>query len=125
MSVIRAAEARRSETPGGVMTTFASPTQGDAGRSLWRVDAFPGAAGPLHDFDTEQVWTFLEGAASIELGDDKITVGPGDTVVIPAATPRRVMAGPEAGYSAVVTSAAGAQAILPDGTVYGVPPWIA
>ncbi|WP_433345479.1 cupin domain-containing protein [Microtetraspora malaysiensis] len=124
MPVIRADEARRSETPGGVMTTFASPTQGGAATALWRVDAKPDAAGPLHDFDTEQVWAFTAGKASVELGGENFEVAPGDTVVMPRSTPRRVTAGPE-GYSAVVTAAAGATALLADGTVHGVPAWIA
>ncbi|MBF8186548.1 cupin [Nonomuraea sp. K274] len=125
MTVIRSAEARRSETPGGVMTTFASPTQGGASRSLWRVDARPGAEGPVHDFDGEQVWSWVAGAAVVELGDERFEVAAGDTVVMPARTVRRVLADPAAGYSAVVTAPAGARALAPDGADYGIPPWIA
>lgn len=125
MPVIRHAQCRRSETPAGVMTTFASPTLGGATRAVWRVEATPATSGPLHDFDTEQVWTFLSGAATVELGGETFTVAPGDTVVMPPATPRRVTAGAEEGFTAVVTAAGGATAILPDGTVHGVPPWIA
>ncbi|NRQ35744.1 cupin domain-containing protein [Nonomuraea sp. NN258] len=124
MTVIRDTEARRSETPAGVMTTFASPTQGGAARSLWRVDAKPGAAGPPHDFDVEQVWTWLAGGAQVELGEETFPVAPGDTVVMPAGTPRRVLAA-EDGYTAVVTAAAGARALTAEGDVIGVPPWIA
>ncbi|MEU8249838.1 cupin [Nonomuraea sp. NPDC048916] len=125
MTVIRDGEARRSETPGGVMTTFASPSQGGASRSIWRVDAKPGVAGPVHDFDSEQVWTWIGGAATVELGDETFHVAPGDTVVMPARTLRRVLADPDEGYTAVVTAAAGARALATDGGDYGVPPWIA
>ncbi|WP_090946727.1 cupin domain-containing protein [Nonomuraea jiangxiensis] len=125
MTVIREAEARRSETPSGVMTTFASPTQGGASRSLWRVDARPGAVGPVHDFDCEQVWTWLDGAAVVELGEERFEVGAGDTVVMPARTVRRVLADPRSGYSAVVTAPGEAKAFTADGTEFGVPPWIA
>ncbi|MFD1539103.1 cupin domain-containing protein [Nonomuraea guangzhouensis] len=126
MTVIRDADARRSETAGGIMTTFASPSQGGASRSLWRVDAKPGVAGPSHDFDSEQVWTWLTGAATVELGGETFGVGPGDTVVMPAHTVRRVTAGEESGYTAVVTAPAGARALAADGSdAYGTPPWIA
>ncbi|NUP03110.1 MAG: cupin domain-containing protein [Nonomuraea sp.] len=125
MSVIRDADARRSETPAGIMTTFASPTQGGAARSLWRVDAKPGAQGPAHDFDTEQVWSWIAGAATVELGGERFEVGAGDTVVMPAHVVRRVLADQDAGYTAVVTAAAGARATTADGTDVGVPPWIA
>jgi quercetin dioxygenase-like cupin family protein len=124
MAVIRAADARRSETPVGVMTTFASPTQGGATRSLWRVDAHPGAVGPEHDFDVEQVWSWIAGAATVELGGDTFAVAAGDTVVMPARTVRRVLADPDAGYTAVVAAPAGARASAVDGADYGVPPWI-
>jgi quercetin dioxygenase-like cupin family protein len=124
MTVIRAADARRSETPSGVMTTFASPTQGGASRSLWRVEARPGAAGPVHDFDAEQVWSWIAGAATVELGGETHTVTAGDTVVMPARTVRRVLADPDVGYTAVVTAPAGARAMSADGADLGVPPWI-
>ncbi|MGN9843010.1 cupin domain-containing protein [Nonomuraea sp. H19] len=125
MTVIRAADARRSETPNGVMTTYASPTQGGASRSLWRVEAHPGAVGPVHDFDVEQVWSWLAGAATVELGGDTFAVAAGDTVVMPARTLRQVLADPDTGYTAVVTAPAGARARSADGADYGVPPWIA
>ncbi|MEV5496215.1 cupin domain-containing protein [Nonomuraea fuscirosea] len=125
MAVIHADDARRSETPGGVMTTLASPTQGGASRALWKVEAKPGAEGPVHDFDVEQVWSWVAGAATVELGGERFEVTAGDTVVMPARTVRRVLADPATGYTAVVTAAAGARAFAADGTEYGVPPWIA
>lgn len=38
----------------------------------------PGATGPPHTFDAEQVWTVLDGEA--------LALSPGDTVVLPAWT---------------------------------------
>ena len=119
MPVIRDADSRRSETPAGIMTTFASPTQGGASRSLWRVDAKPGAQGPEHDFDTEQVWSWIAGTATVELGGERFEVGPGDTVVMPPHVKRRILAAPATGYTAVVTAAAGARATTADGTDVG------
>jgi len=117
MSVIRRAERRRTETPNAVMTTLASPKQGGAGQAVWRVDMRAGQTGPLHAIDTEQVWTVLDGAAVVELDGRRHPVGPGDTVVIPADTPRRVSADPVAGFAAIVIAAAGMRAYPLDGTV--------
>jgi quercetin dioxygenase-like cupin family protein len=89
------------------------------------VDAKPGAEGPVHDFDTEQVWSWISGTATVELGGETYAVAAGDTVVMPAHTARQVLADPGAGYTAVVTAAAGARAVTADGTDVGVPPWIA
>ncbi|MER5419646.1 cupin domain-containing protein [Streptosporangium roseum] len=116
MTVIRHAESRRTETPNAVMTTLASPTQGGSGQAVWRVDMRPGQTGPLHAIDTEQVWTVLDGGATVELGGEKLTVGPGDTLVIPADVPRRLSADPAAGLAAIVAAPAGMRAYVIDDT---------
>lgn len=123
MPVIRRSESRRTETPNAVMTTLASPTLGGAQQALWRVDMRPGAAGPLHTFDAEQVWTVVDGGATVELDGEKHVLVPGDTVVMPAAVSRRVHADPELGFAAIVTAAAGAGASVPGGTDKTVPAW--
>lgn len=123
MPVIRHAESRRTETPNAVMTTLASPTLGGAGQALWRVDMQPGATGPLHTFDAEQLWTVVDGGATVELEGEKLIVMPGDTVVMPAAAPRRVCADPEVGFAAIVAASPGAWASAPDGTGKTVPAW--
>jgi quercetin dioxygenase-like cupin family protein len=116
MPVIRRAETRRTETPNAVMTTLASPVQGGAGQAVWRVDMRPGQAGPLHAIDTEQVWTVLDGGAAVELDGQVLTVGPGDTLILPADAPRRVNADPAAGFSAIAVAPAGTRAYTLDGT---------
>lgn len=124
MRVIRQSESRRTATPNAVMITHASPTQGGATLSVWRVEMAPGAAGPLHIFDVEQVWTTLEGAATIELNGETVALGPGDTVVLPAEAQRRVHADPTMGFTAVVAASAGARARTP-GSKPVLPEWIA
>jgi quercetin dioxygenase-like cupin family protein len=104
MPVIRRADSRLTETPNAVMTTLASPTQGGAGQSVWRVDMRPGQAGPLHAIDAEQVWTVLDGGATVELDGQAHAVGPGDTLVMPADAPRRVSADPADGFAAIVVA---------------------
>jgi quercetin dioxygenase-like cupin family protein len=135
-SFVSGAEARRIETPNGVMTTLASPTQGSAGQAVWRVDAKPGMVGPVHAFDTELVWTWLSGAAVVRLGGERFEVGPGDTMVLPADVSRQMYADPEHGFVSVVVASAGAQvynpggvsdpdacALAPKATERLVPPW--
>ncbi|GLY76029.1 cupin domain-containing protein [Actinoallomurus iriomotensis] len=125
MTLVRHAESRRSETPNAVMTTFASPTLGGARSSVWRTEVEPGVKGPVHVFDVEQIWTFLDGEVTIELDGETSTAGPGDTAVLPAHTTRRLTAGPQ-GYTAIVTAPAGAHAwTLGDADNKITPPWIA
>ena len=114
MPVIRHAESRRTETPNAIMTTLASPTQGGAGQVVWRVDMNPGQTGPLHGIDTEQVWTVLAGAATVELAGEPLVIEPGDTLVIPADAPRRLTP-TRTGFAAVVVAPAGMRAYRLDG----------
>jgi quercetin dioxygenase-like cupin family protein len=122
MPVIRHADSRRTETPNAVMTTLASPSQGGAGQAVWRVDMRPGQAGPRHSMDTEQVWTVLDGSASIDADGEQITVGAGDTLILPAGLPRRISADPAAGLAAIVAAPAGGRAHTADAAPVA-PPW--
>ncbi len=116
MPVIRNADSRRTETPNALMTTLASPTQGEAGHVVWRVDMRPGQAGPWHAIDAEQVWTVLDGGAAVELDGEALTVAPGDTLVIPADVPRRLTADPTTGFAAIVVGPPGLRAYAPAAT---------
>jgi quercetin dioxygenase-like cupin family protein len=115
MPVVRRAESRRTETPNAVMTTLASPTQGGAAHAVWRVDMRAGQSGPPHAVDTEQVWTVLDGAAIVDLDGEPHPVEPGDTVVIPAGTARRIRTDSTTGFTAVVVAPAGMRAYAVDG----------
>lgn len=105
MVVIREQDARRTQTPNALMTTLASPTQGEAATAVWRVDMQPSHAGPLHHIDEQQVWTVLAGDASVELGDETFDLSTGDTMVLPADVARRITSG-NVGFTAVVVASA-------------------
>src|SRR3954467_9138434 len=121
-TVIRSADRRRTETPNATMTTFASPTQGGAERSLWQVDIDPGAAGPVHVFDVEQTWTIQRGEATVDIDGDQVVLAEGDTVVVPAGVARRFATGSGPGFTAVVTASAAGIATVPGGDADGVHP---
>jgi quercetin dioxygenase-like cupin family protein len=116
-AVIRAAQSRRVQAPSGLITTLASPAQGGAGLAVWRMDITPGAAGPVHAYDTEQVWTVISGRATVELDGGAVAVAQGDTLVIPAGATRQMIADPDAGVSAISITPAGTRAYTPGGPV--------
>ncbi|MFI6048303.1 cupin domain-containing protein [Nocardia sp. NPDC051321] len=124
MTVIQHTETRRTETPAGVMTTLASPTQGGSSLALWRVEVPADKSGPVHFIDTEQIWTIVAGRATIDLDGVKHTAAEGDTVILPADVLRQVSAGDE-GFTAIVTAQASAKAGVPGSDTMVVPPWIA
>ncbi len=59
---------------------------------MWQVEMSAGARGPRHMFDSEQLWTVLEGEASVTVGDHTCALGPGDTIVLPASAERQISA---------------------------------
>jgi quercetin dioxygenase-like cupin family protein len=125
VSLTHATKARRTETPTGVMTTLASPTQGGSKHlSLWRVEMPSGRSGPLHRFDSEQLWTVLDGQISISCEGVVTEVAVGDTVIIPADVERQVTAVEDA--SVIVCGFGDAVASVPgEDTPRGTPAWIA
>ena len=122
--IVRAHEVHRHETPNAVMSTLASPSLGAATLALWRVEMHAGQQGPEHTFDVEQVWTVVSGGAAVELDGETLAIAPGDTLVLPAGTIRRIAAA-DGGFEALVAAPASARAQLSDGTDKGTPPWIA
>jgi quercetin dioxygenase-like cupin family protein len=121
----RASDLRRTETPTGAMTTFASPTQGSEHLSLWRVEMDAGAQGPVHVFDSEQIWMVIGGTVTIAGEDDqRIRLSPGDAAVVAPDEQRQVTADEAAVL--VVCGHGDAIATVPgEEKPRGVPPWIA
>jgi quercetin dioxygenase-like cupin family protein len=125
MHVIKSTDARRTETPNAVMTTLASPTQGQSDLAVWRVEMRPGQAGPAHGVDAEQVWTVLDGGASIEFGAETAALDRGDTIVLAAGIGRRITADPQAGLVAIVAAPASMRAFGVSGSLAGPHPAVA
>ena len=123
-SLVRAAQARRTETPNALMTTLASPSLGPtAGLSMWLVEMRAGQQGPAHVFDTEQIWHLIEGEARVTVDDRQLVLGPGDTVVLPAGAERQVSARADA--QLVVCGRGDAVVRVPgEAAPRGTPPWI-
>jgi quercetin dioxygenase-like cupin family protein len=124
-SIVRADERRRTETANATMTTFASPTLGaTAGISVWQVDMTGGARGPEHVFDSEQVWTVIEGELTVTLASENTTLRPGDTIVLPAGGIRQVTARSDA--RALVCGHGNSIVQVPgEADPRGTPEWIA
>ncbi len=124
MQIVTAADRRETATPNATMTTLASPTLGAAGASLWLVEMHPDAAGPVHAFDSEVVWTITHGRARLDVGAATYDLVAGDTAVLPAGEMRRFTAGPD-GFGATATTVGSGTVTREDGGPGGVVPWVA
>lgn len=123
-AVVRAQTARRTETPNGVMTTLASPTQGPADQlSIWKIAMQSGRKGPHHIIDREQVWHVLSGEAEFAVGGETHRLGAGDTVILPAGAERQVTA--LTGTEIIACGPPSAIAwVVGEDAPRGTPPWI-
>jgi quercetin dioxygenase-like cupin family protein len=123
-NLVRAGQARRTQTPNALMTTLASPSQGPTAElSMWLVEMRAGQQGPPHVFTSEQIWHLIEGEAEVAVGAEQLRLGPGDTVVLPGGTERQVSALTDA--QLVVCGRGDAVAHVPGEAVSrGTPPWI-
>ncbi|MBA2520498.1 MAG: cupin [Chloroflexia bacterium] len=122
-TVIRAADARQTRTPNATMTTLASPTlSGPTTISLWRVAIAAAAEGPVHAFDSEQIWTLLAGRATFTVNGTRIELAAGDTIQIAGLAERRLAAVTDAEF--LVCGRSDATVTTPTNTQPMIPPWI-
>ena len=63
--------------------------------TLGIVELEPGAHAREHSHDHEQLGLVLEGTIDFRIGDERRTLGPGSTYVIPSNVPHEAIAGPE------------------------------
>ena len=106
-------------------TALASPSRGGArDTSVWRVEIAPGAPATPHRLTREEVFVVLAGRALVNLGADRLEAGPGDVIVVPAATDFALTASGDAPLEALCCLPVGGQALLPGGEPF-TPPWAA
>ena len=60
---------------------------GATGVSLLRNTVDPGVSAPLHKHTVEETMVVLEGLVWVQVGEERTTLGPHHTVIIPAETP--------------------------------------
>lgn len=124
MTVIPAADRRTTTTPNATMTTCATPEQGRSSLASWMTTMAPGAQGPWHRLDGEQVLTVLAGGLTLEHGGEAVHLGVGDTAVIPADDERRITADEHAGVEMACAAPRPLRAVDGEGADRGIPDWM-
>lgn len=108
-------------TPNAVMTRLATPSLGSSELSTWRARMEPGASGPAHTMNREQVWLPLSGTLLATVDEHTVEVGPGQALLLPAGERRQVRATAHAPVEVLVCMAAGGRAELDNGETRQVP----
>jgi quercetin dioxygenase-like cupin family protein len=90
---------------------------------MWRVEMNAGQRGPMHVFDSEQLWAAQSGTVVITLNGEYLRLGAGDAIVLPANARRQISAETDAtvivcGHGQAIASVPGEVASR------GTPPWI-
>lgn len=109
------------DTHGSRFSSYASPSRGTAQLCGWRLDVPAGLPGAAHRPNREELFLVLSGELGVSIDGAQDTARPGDVVVVPAGCELRVDGGP-AGGAAWVTTTAGLEAQLTDGSTFA-PPW--
>jgi quercetin dioxygenase-like cupin family protein len=123
MPIYRGAEATEHRLHGSVFRAYASPSTGSQELCAWRVEIAAGVTGVPHRVARDEVLMISAGELSVSLDGAGSRVSAGDVLVVPAGTEFRAdNEGPETA-EAWVTTSAGFQATLPDGSTI-IPPWV-
>ena len=124
MPVVHAADAVIHDTHGSRFTSYAAPSRGSRELAAWRVDVPPGSPGVPHTVTREEVLYMLSGTLLVSIGDAPTTQSkPGDAIVVPPGAIFKIENPGDEPASAWVTTSAGLEATLPDGSTFS-PPWV-
>lgn len=123
MPVYTVADAVHFEAHGSRFSSYASPSRGSEQLCGWRLEVPAGLEGATHWPTREELLLVLEGELHVTLDGATATAGPGSVVLVPADSEFRVDGG-SSGAVAWVSTTAGLQARLPDGSTMS-PPWAA
>ncbi|KJK58030.1 cupin domain-containing protein [Saccharothrix sp. ST-888] len=122
MPVVSADQATVHEIHGARFISYAAPATGSTELCAWRLEIAAGTPGVEHTITREEVLHVLSGAPVVTLDGERTVLSPGDTVIAPAGTRLKVDNPGEQAAHAWVTTSAGLQARMADGSVL-TPPW--
>ncbi len=122
MPIIAAGSAPQLAIPGLHVVGRAAPSRGARESCVWEVEVAPGAPGTPHQVSREEIFLCLDGRAEAEVGGERVALGPGDTLVVPANTSFKLANPGTEPFRAVCVLPVGGQALLPGGAPF-TPPW--
>jgi mannose-6-phosphate isomerase-like protein (cupin superfamily) len=124
MTLNRAEDCAVFELPGIRFTSLASPRTGGEDNSIWRLSIAAGTPGMAHKLTRQEVIHALSGMAVATIGGRRISVEPGDTILVPPMTAFSLANQSEKVFEALVVFPKGGQAIMGEEAPF-TPPWAA
>ena len=123
MPIYRSTDAVQHRLHGTVFHAYASPSTGSRELCTWRIEIAGGTEGVPHRVGRDEVFILAAGRLSITLDGVAGRLEPGDVLVVPAGAEFRADNEGEVPAEAWVTTSAGFEATLPDGSTL-TPPWV-
>jgi quercetin dioxygenase-like cupin family protein len=145
MPIVRAGDTVVHDLHGSRFTSYTAPSRGGKELCAWRLDVPAGSEGVPHTVTREEIVFVLSGTLGVSLTDgtnkptgpqpndpqteggpglnNPQTCAPGDAIVIPPGATLRISNPGDEPASAWVTTSAGLEAVLADGTRL-TPPWV-
>lgn len=123
MPLTRLVDAPAIQTPNAVMRTLVSPTLHHSALAVWEATLEPGATGPEHLMDADQVYVVLGGSLAVMVEGTFDEAGAGDSVFVPGGTLRQISNAGGTLVSFVVAMPGGAHVSTPSGSHHGELPW--
>jgi len=121
MPLVTSGDAEVFDTHGVRFRSYVRPSRGSDQLCAWRVDVPAGPGGPPHRPSREEVICCIDGELTIAMDAAVHRLRPGDVAYVPADSEIRLDGGPVGG-AAWVTSLAGLEATMGDGSRFR-PPW--
>jgi mannose-6-phosphate isomerase-like protein (cupin superfamily) len=87
MPYTRHDEAQEQELHGFTFQSLARSERGSTELAVWRILAPARAVSPAHSMSHEEVFVIQSGKFVATVGDERIEIGPGDCLTVPAGTP--------------------------------------
>jgi quercetin dioxygenase-like cupin family protein len=103
------------------MYTYASHGLTGSDLAVWRVEMAPGAVGPVHSVDAEQVLVVLEGELQVHVDGTTTDLGPDGSKVLPASAQRQLANRSPRPAVAIVSSRSGARASTAERSDVSIP----
>ncbi|MBB4930868.1 mannose-6-phosphate isomerase-like protein (cupin superfamily) [Lipingzhangella halophila] len=116
MPVLRSTEGTVHEMHGSRFTAYVAPSHGSTELCAWRLEVPAGTQGSAHHVSREEVLHILSGILEVSVDGTPATAEAGDTVLVPAGSSLRVDNPGTHPVAAWVTTSAGIEAVLADGT---------
>lgn len=89
--IVRGSDVQLLATPGGNHTdSLATKGRGATEVSVILQQQEPGGQNPPHTHDREEVMVLRQGSVTVQVGEERVALAAGDTLIVPARTLHRI-----------------------------------